>query len=85
MDSDGDSSEISDTCSSLSLQYSSSPFEYETSTVESDDVSDAGRVEPYQYEPEISDEAENTVDESGADFDGDGDESRREWLSNTDW
>ena len=32
---------------SLSLQYSS-PFDHETSVAESDDSSEAGRVEPYQ-------------------------------------
>ena len=86
MEDASDSSEVSigsDTrSSSLSLQYSASPFE-DTSLRVSEEDNESGRVEPYMYEPEDSEE-ESSVADSGS-TDEEGDETRRERLSNTNW
>ena len=60
--------------STLSLRYSSSPFESGNST---DADEDSHRVEPYMYEPEwsSSDEADESPD----------DDALTERLNNTEW
>ena len=82
-ESDSDVSVGSDTRgSSLSLQYSRSTFGDSSSRDSHEDFDcESGRVEPYQYKPEDSEE-ESTVAESGG---GEGGDSRREWLHNTNY
>ena len=81
--SDSEASVGSDTrSSSLSLHYSASSFE-DVSLRESDEPDhESGGVEPYQYEPEESEE-ESSVADSGSTEEGD--DPRRERLDNTDW
>ena len=85
--SDSELSEASDThSSSLSLQYSSSSFKEGSSTELEEDVrrdSGSGTIEPYQYEPEISEE-DSTVADSGS-ADGEIEDSLIERLHNTSW
>ena len=73
-DVSSDSSEVSigsDTrSSSLSLQYSASPFE-DTTLGESEEDHETGRVEPYMYEPEDSEEESSMADSGGADEESD--------------
>ena len=73
----------SDTPSSLSLEYSSSSFEwsdYSDGATEADNAGDgrgSAAVEPYQYEPEASESESSEEDSSSED-----DEHR---LGNTAW
>ena len=65
--------------SELSLQYSSSPFEGHSSSLESDEESqpEESTIKPYMYEPE------NSGDEEAADSSDD--DSRTDRLDNNDW
>ena len=65
--------------SSLSLQSSASSID-NASLRESDEDNGSGVVEPYLYEPEVSEEEASV---GGADSEGE--DSGRERLSNTDW
>ena len=86
--SDYDGSEFStgsdSHCSSLSLQYSASSFEDASSRDSYENVDrEFERVEPYQYEPEDSEEESTMADASRTDDEGD--DFRRERLTNTNW
>ena len=72
---EAESEDSSRSSSTLSLRYSSSPFDSCNSTSDADE--DSHRVEPYMYEPErsSSDEADESSDE----------DALTERLNNTEW